>query len=107
MKQICLNISMIGSFVKRFAIWSQIPPFPERFRKIREERGLSQRELTQRCHLGTNQINRYENGVTEPSITVLQVIATQLGVTADYLIGLSDNPTERPTDAGLNDAERD
>ncbi len=37
-------------------------------------------------------MSKYENGHTDPSASVLKAIATQLGVSADYLLGLSDSP---------------
>lgn len=64
----------------------------DRLRAARERRGLSQRELSKLLEIGDNQINKYENGGAEPSLRVLYRIAEQLGVTADYLIGLSDAP---------------
>lgn len=65
---------------------------PDRLRLMREQRGLSQRELSRLISIGENQINKYENGGGEPSIRILYLIAEQLGVTADYLLGLSDEP---------------
>lgn len=64
----------------------------DRLRAARERRGLSQRDLSKLLEIGDNQINKYENGGAEPSLRVLYRIAEQLGVTADYLIGLSDDP---------------
>ena len=68
---------------------------PERLRIAREKRSFSQRELAKRCQLGINQINRYENGVTDPSATVLMSIAQALEVSTDYLLGLVDDPKEK------------
>lgn len=65
---------------------------PDRLRLMREKRGLSQRELSRLISIGENQINKYENGGGEPSLRILVLIAGQLGVTADYLLGLSDEP---------------
>jgi transcriptional regulator with XRE-family HTH domain len=67
---------------------------PQRLRQIRENRGLSQRELGRRCELGVNQINRYENGLSDPTIHTLRAIAYELAVSTDYLLGLSDQPQE-------------
>jgi len=64
----------------------------ERLKEIREQQGLSQIELARLCGLGTNQINRYENGTTEPSATYLAKIGRTLNVTVDYLLGLVDDP---------------
>lgn len=60
----------------------------ERLRQVRESRGLSQSELARRLGISANQINRYENGVIDPSPHQLMRIARELGVTSDYLLGL-------------------
>jgi len=67
---------------------------PERLHIAREKRGISQRKLGKLCHLGINQINRYENGLSDPSAAVLATIAQTLEVSADYLLGLADDPKE-------------
>lgn len=82
----------------------------ERLRAAREKSGLSQRELAKMLGLGINQINRYENGVNDPTSEVLVALAQTLGVTSDYLLGLSDIPqsyageTLRPEERRLLDA---
>lgn len=63
---------------------------PDRLKIARERRGLSQRALGRILELNANQINRYEQGLTDPSTPILAHMAEVLGVTADYLIGLSD-----------------
>lgn len=64
----------------------------DRLRNVRENRGLTQRELARLCAIGENQINKYENGGGDPSLANLKVIAKVLGVSTDYLLGLSDHP---------------
>jgi len=64
---------------------------PHRLRQIRESKGLSQRELGRLCGLGANQVNRYEGGVSEPTVQTLKAIASHLEITTDYLLGLTDN----------------
>lgn len=65
----------------------------DRLRIARERRGLTQRELSRLLGIGENQINKYENGGADPSLRNLYMIAAQLQVTTDYLMGLSDTPT--------------
>lgn len=65
---------------------------PDRLRAAREKRGLTQRDLGRLCDLGVNQINRYENGLSDPSSAILTTIARELGVSIDYLVGLTDDP---------------
>jgi transcriptional regulator with XRE-family HTH domain len=64
----------------------------DRLKAWREKRGWSQRELARLCGLGIAQVSKYENGHTDPSASVLKTISSQLGVSADYLLGLSDSP---------------
>lgn len=66
--------------------------FPDRLRAARESRGLGQREFARICGLSANQMNRYENGLSDPSTRILITIANELGVTTDYLLGLTDVP---------------
>ena len=80
---------------------------PERLHIAREKRGLSQRELAKLCQLGINQINRYENGVTDPSAKILTSIAQVLEVSTDYLVGLVDDPKEHFYVTELNLTERE
>src|SRR5262249_8486806 len=79
----------------------------ERLREIRESRGLTQRQLAEICHIGINQLHRYENGKTEPSATTLALIARALNVTTDYLLGLSSDSQGRLVKSDLDDNELD
>ena len=65
---------------------------PDRLRAAREKRGLGQRELARSCGISSNQMNRYEQGVSDPTSRLLIIIADELGVTTDYLLGRSDDP---------------
>lgn len=79
--------------------------FATRLRTVREKRGLSQRELARRCTLSINQINRYENGVIEPSISALQAIVRELKVSADYLLGFTAEAHALSTSDEVNNEE--
>lgn len=65
----------------------------DRLRFVREQHGFSQRELARLCNIGLNQIHRYEAGQIDPSASTLATMAHVLGVSTDYLLGLSDLPT--------------
>lgn len=76
---------------------------PDRLRLAREKRNLTQRDLGHLCNLGVNQINRYENGLNDPSTEILSLIARHLNVTTDYLLGLTDEPQGYMTESLRND----
>ena len=66
----------------------------DRLRQLRLERYYSQDTLNKLIGAGkANQVNRYETGKNEPSSDVLYSLAQALSVSADYLLGLVDEPT--------------
>jgi transcriptional regulator with XRE-family HTH domain len=79
----------------------------DRIREKREERGLTQRELARLCGFGINQITRYEIGLSQPTAEHLKIISEQLGVSADYLLGLTTNERGQLGDTTLSEQERD
>jgi transcriptional regulator with XRE-family HTH domain len=66
---------------------SQDDAFPERLRKAREHRGLSQGDLAQRTGLQPSAISHFETGTRKPSFDNLRRLADALEVTTDYLLG--------------------
>lgn len=77
--------------------------FSERLKCLREETGLSQGELAKRLDASRGSISFYENGSRAPDIHVLKKMCLLFGVTADYLIGLTDYRNE----AAKEEIERD
>jgi transcriptional regulator with XRE-family HTH domain len=55
-----------------------------KLRTIREERGLSQRELSQRANISTNTVSLIERDENSPSVATLQSLATALNVRMSY-----------------------
>lgn len=80
---------------------------PERLRAAREKLGLKQQELGRLCGLGVNQISRYETGFHDPSAMTLAKLARVLGVSMDYLAGLTDDPHGQVSPSDLNIYERE
>jgi transcriptional regulator with XRE-family HTH domain len=80
--------------------------FSDRLRKTRESLALSQRELNRRCGFSEHTIYQYEAGKSLPSSEHLKVIAEQLHVSTDYLLGLSLDPNKLG-DCDLNEDEHD
>lgn len=64
--------------------------FAERLKDIRLEKRLSQSELAAIVGVSQANIARWERGVQNPSGESIYELARQLGVSADYLLGLKD-----------------
>jgi len=79
----------------------------DRLREIREQQGITQRELARICALGENMINRHENGKSDPSASHLLLIASQLGISVDYLLGLASEPRGQLGNTALNRDEQE
>jgi transcriptional regulator with XRE-family HTH domain len=67
--------------------------FPERLRKIREEKRLTQGELAEKAGFQPSAISHFELGRRSPSFDNLKKLADALSVTVDYLLGRESRPT--------------
>ena len=61
--------------------------FPERLRRAREYRGLTQSELAEQAGLQPSAISHFETGARKPSFDNLRLLADTLDITTDYLLG--------------------
>ena len=71
----------------------------ERVLLLRRRARLSQPELAQQADMSVTTLNRVENAHQSLYMEKIAALATALGTTADYLLGLSDDPVkprERP-----------
>ena len=64
--------------------------FGERVRQLRQEKGMSQKELGQVVGLSHKAISTIEGGQRSTSIEKLILLARFFSVSPDYLLGLSD-----------------
>lgn len=75
-----------------------------RLLELRNEKGLSQRELARIMNVSQGTYNNWENSNTQPSIEQLVSLADFFEVSVDYLIGRTDEignaiqPINRPHD---------
>ncbi len=67
--------------------------FARRIVELRTEKGLGQSQLAALVGVSKTSANLYESASRVPDIQVLARYARVLGVTSDYLLGLSDNRT--------------
>jgi len=58
----------------------------DNIRKIRKEKGLTQKEVAAKLNTYPTNINRIENNKYTPSVTVLMKIAELFEVSIDYLV---------------------
>lgn len=64
--------------------------FGEILRKLRSEKGWSQAQLAKRIGLSSSIIAHYESGTRYPSLETLAEIRRVMGVSTDFLLGLSN-----------------
>lgn len=71
--------------------------FQDKLRSLRRQHALSQRELGQALGVSASTIGMYEQGRREPDNRMLMKICGYFHVTADFLLGNSDD-AEHPED---------
>lgn len=64
--------------------------FATRLRELRTDEKLSMKQLAAKINATDGAISNWENDVNEPKISYLYRLAKYFGVSADYLIGLTD-----------------
>ncbi len=64
--------------------------FGERLKELRLEKGLSQKALAEKLGYNQSMICFWERGVNEPTESAIRKAALFFEVSADFLIGLSD-----------------
>ena len=62
----------------------------KRLRELREERGLTQKQLASTLQINSVTYLHYEKGQREPPLALLAQLAKFFDVTTDYLLGLED-----------------
>lgn len=77
-----------------------------RLKRVRQDRGYTQEDLAEIVGVNLKQIGRHENGETEPDGIVVARYAQALSVSADYLLGISDEPNPDVQMSDLTRTER-
>ena len=62
----------------------------QRLKELREEKGLTQKQLAEKLGINSVTYLHYEKEQREPPLSLLADIAKFYGVSVDYLLGLSD-----------------
>lgn len=68
--------------------------FGERLRLIRNRKNITLDVLAEKIHSTKATLSRYENSKRTPNIEFAKKIADYFEVTADYMLGLTDNENE-------------
>lgn len=69
---------------------SEYPNFSDRLKVAMRLRRCSVEELAKNCFLTPSAISGYRAGLRSPSIEILRMLAKNLDVTSDFLIGLQE-----------------
>ncbi|MGX8699642.1 MAG: helix-turn-helix domain-containing protein [bacterium] len=64
--------------------------FSERMTEARRALGVSQRQAAQALGISQAQLSHYENGQREPRLELIPALCRYYGVSADYLLGVTD-----------------
>ena len=84
--------------------------FNERLKKLREEKGLTQVQLSELTGISARMIQQYESGNARPRLDAAEKIAKALNVTADQLLGngnmLVAQAAEKYGSRGANQAQQ-
>lgn len=65
--------------------------YGDRLRSLRENRGLSQKELADRLNINRSTYARYETSSTQPDYDILDALANFYDVSVDYLLGRTNS----------------
>lgn len=79
--------------------------FAESLRKLRTERGISQKQLGEQLHLNRSTIARWENGMRLPDVLIIPRLAKCLGVDIETLYKLMAEDVEVPHIIMVDDNE--
>ena len=69
--------------------------FSERLKEARTKKGLSQYYVSQELGIPRTTYANWEQGKAEPGIDMMRRLAEILEVSADYLLGLTDDPSPK------------
>ena len=71
--------------------------FAVRLAELRVERGMNQRQVSGELGVSQAVLSHYENGLREPKLEFVLKLCSYYGVTADYLLGRTDERADAAT----------
>ena len=81
--------------------------FPNIFKRIREQSGLTQQQMADKLGISRSAIGMYEKGEREPNFETLELIADTFNVDMNFLLGKKPTTEVIPDTYYLNDDARD
>lgn len=78
----------------------------DKIRDLRNQKRMSQTDLSKVLHVSQQTITKWETGKAEPSSSALNSLANYFNVSADYLLGRTEerNPKSRDLDDAIDGA---
>ena len=70
--------------------------YMERLKLLRESKGKYQKDIAEILNMKQQQYQRYENGITEMSISLLNILADYYDPSIDYIIGRTNEKKPYP-----------
>ena len=67
-----------------------------RLKELREENGVSQKQIAEYLNIKQNTYSQYENGQRQIPIELLIQLALYFETSIDYLLDITDNPRPYP-----------
>ena len=89
--------SVVGMAGKKEKMWDL---FGTRLKCLRKDRGETQKDLADFLGIKQNQIGEMENGRKASTFAKLALLCEHYNISADYLLGLTDEPWPLRQDDG-------
>lgn len=64
----------------------------ERIKAIREDKDISQEELSKMLNIGQQTLSQYENNKRKLPIDLLKKYVEIFNISSDYILGITNNP---------------
>ena len=77
----------------------------QRLRSLRKEKGLTQLEISKMIEISNTTLSQYESNKRMPGFNVLCQLAEIYDSTSDYLLGITNQRTQRPRSSTVTHEE--
>ena len=70
--------------------------YMKRLKELREENEKLQKDIAKKLNMKQQQYQRYENGITEIPVTLLNILADYYKTSIDYIVGRTNERKPYP-----------